>query len=265
MSRLLLIAATVTLAGILPALAAGNAPFPMAADGTTNIADCGKVDAQYRNECISRSRPVSGKQIYSQLAAEKAKAAAKEAAATVKAKAEAAGKTVAAKAEAAGKAVAAKAEKAEKAVRAKIAAPEAVRGAPKGFKIAKDGTTNIADCAKAHANVRNECISRARPLTGKELSKFLKTRQTADAKASAKAATATKAAAAKPVEAKPVPAAKAAAAAPTAPVTGKGFKIAKDGTTDINDCAKANPDFRNECISRSRPVPGSKLYATKKP
>ncbi|MGL1715179.1 hypothetical protein ACSTH8_00105, partial [Vibrio parahaemolyticus] len=45
--------------------------------------------------------------------------------------------------------------------------PAAVANVPKGFKVAKDGTTNIADCLKAAPAVRNECISRSRPIPGK--------------------------------------------------------------------------------------------------
>lgn len=202
---------------IVPALAApvhaAKAPFPVAADGTTNIKDCGTVGPQFRNECISRSRPVTGKEIY------------------------AAAKPVAAKA--------------ATAAQVKAPVPAAVANVPKGFKVNKDGTSNVADCAEARPQVRNECISRARPLTGKELAKYIKDR--------AKSVPVEKLAA-KPV----VKAVAAVSAAPVAKVVGKGFAIAKDGTTNINDCAKANPAFRNECISRSRPLTGREIYGTGK-
>jgi hypothetical protein len=200
---------------IVPALAvpvyAATAPFPMAADGTTNIKDCAAVGPQFRNECISRSRPVTGKELY-----------------------------------AVSKPVAAKVANSAK---VKAPVPAAVANVPKGFKVNKDGTTNIADCTKAKAQVRNECISRARPLTGKELAKFIKDR--------AKSVPVAKAAVVKPVV-------KPALAAAVSAVVGKGFAIAKDGTTNIADCAKANPAFRNECISRSRPLTGREIYGTGK-
>ena len=214
MSRTVLIAACLTLLGADAALAKAKAPYPMAADGTTNIADCAKVDPSHRNECISRSRPVTAKQIYAGQPKPKA----------VKKAVEAAPKVM-------------------------VAAP--VKAASKGFNIAKDGTTDINDCSKARTEVRDECISRARPLTGKQLMKFEKSHAVA---------------APKPVAKKPVPKkaevapVKAAVAAPR----GKGFAIAKDGTTDIADCANANPDYRNECISRARPVKGAQIYRAAK-
>jgi hypothetical protein len=242
MSRFVMIAASVALLGAMPAYAApkavAKAPFPMAADGTTNIADCGKADVKFRNECISKSRPVSGKQLYSEAAAYNAMMARKQALDAGKAKSAAA--------------TTAK----DKVAKVKAAVPAAVVGAPKGFKIGKDGTTNVSDCAKAAPQVRNECISRARPLTGKELAKFMKSRAAATPVAPLKA----KAAAAPAAMVKLVAVAKPI----VAPVRGKGFAIAKDGTTNIGDCAKANPEFRNECISRARPVPGKVIYASMK-
>lgn len=227
-------------------------PYPVAKDGTTNIADCPKVVVSFRNECISHSRPVSGKELYAQAAIAKALAAKQDALTALRA----------ANANKAAQATAAKAKLAElkaakiaarKAAKAAAVVPAKVVDAPRGFKINRDGTTNVADCAKAAANTRNECISRARPLTGKELEKFVKAR-------AAVAAPATKTVIAKPAAAvKPV-----IAAAAVKPVIGKGFKIAKDGTTDIADCAKANADYRNECISRARPIPGKALYASLK-
>ena len=220
MFKTVIIAASLTVLWAATASAAGKANFPMAADGTTNIADCAKVDPLHRNECISRSRPLTGKQIYAALPAPKpvAKAAAKT---------------------------------------EKVTAPVAKAAAPsKGFNIAKDGTTSIKDCLNAREAAHYDCISRARPLTGKELAKFEKSH----------AASAVSA----PKSASPPPAAKKAEAAPAKPAkpakkfTGKGFSIAKDGTTDISDCAKANPDNRNECISRSRPVKGAEIYRTAK-
>lgn len=253
MSRFVMIVASVALMGAMPAYAApkvaAKAPFPMAADGTTNIADCGKVDVKFRNECISKSRPVSGKQLYSEAAAYNAMMAKKQALEAGKAKAAKA--VEAAKASKAAAVTAAK----DKVAKVKAAVPAAVVGAPKGFKIGKDGTTNIGDCAKAAPQVRNECISRARPLTGKELAKFMKSRAAATPVTPVKSKAAAVPAAAKAVAvAKPL----------VAPVRGKGFVIAKDGTTNIGDCAKANPEFRNECISRARPVSGKVIYASMK-
>ena len=261
MSRFVLIAASVAVFSAMPAYAAPKAavkaaPFAMAADGTTNIADCAKVDVKFRNECISKSRPVPGKQLYAEAAAYNAMVAKKRSLEAGKAKAVEAAK--AAKAAAATAAAA-------KLAKVKASVPAAVVGAPKGFKIGKDGTTNVADCAKAAPQVRNECISRARPLTGKELAKFIKSRAAATPAAPVKGKAAVapvkgKAAVA-PAAVKPAVAAKPL----VAPVRGKGFAIAKDGTTNISDCAKANPDFRNECISRARPVPGKVIYASMKP
>ena len=232
MSRFVIIAAGLTLLSALPVEAAPKSAFPVAKDGTTNIADCAKADVSVRNECISRSRPVSGKELYAQAAAARtamAKNAALETAKSAKAKLAA-----------------------EKVMKVKAPVPAKVVGAPKGFKIDKDGTTNIADCAKAAPAVRDECISRARPLTGKQLAKYIKSRAISIPAVAPKAA--------------PKPAVKAPVAKPAAvaPVPGKGFTIAKDGTTNIADCAKANPAFRNECISRARPVPGSAIYASAK-
>jgi len=261
MSRLVMIAASLSLFATYPAYAAPAAkaaPFPMAKDGTTNIADCAKADVKFRNECISKSRPVTGAELYAQAAAQKAAQEKTERLAALKA-------AKAAKAAAAAKIAADKVAAAKAAKAASI--PAKVVGAPKGFKISKDGTTNINDCVKAAANVRNECISRARPLNTKQLAKFVASRTAAETAIAAKAAA--------PAAAKPAVAAKAAApaipvavtAAPTKAATpalaiGKGFKIAKDGTTSIADCASATPEFRNECISRARPVPGSVIYAT---
>ena len=235
MSRFVMIAATVTMLAVVPAHAASKAAFSVAKDGTTNIADCGKAAPAVRNECISRARPVMGKEIYAQVAAQKATEAKK--AALESAKAMKAGNVA--------KVAAAKAAHVKTPVPAKVK----VTAVAKGFKMAKDGSTNIADCAKAPVDSRNECISRARPLTAGELANFEKSRAVTATVVAAKPV-------AKPVAAKPV-------AAPT-PVLGKGFKIAKDGTTDIADCAKANPDFRNECISRARPVSGKAIYASVK-
>lgn len=251
MSRFVMIAASVALLGSMPAYAApkqvAKAPFPMAADGTTNIAHCGNVAVKFRNECISKSRPVPGSQVYAEAAKYNAMMAKKQALETAKAK-----NAKAVEAAKVAKTAAAAAAK-EKITKVKAAIPAAVVGAPKGFKINKDGTTNVADCAKAVPAVRNECISRARPMSGKELAKFIKSRASATPAAPVKAA-------AKPAAGKPVAAAKPVAT----PVLGKGFVIAKDGTTDIADCAKAKPDFRNECISRARPVSGKAIYASMK-
>jgi len=220
MSRPLIIAACLSLLSSVSAHA-GKFPFPVAADGTTNITDCGKVDASFRNECISRARPLTGAQIYTKTAP-KVAASVKTAPAVKPAKSLPAIATVAPK-------------------------------GPRGFKIAKDGTTNIYDCAHARADLRDVCISRSRPLTGKQLAKFEK-------KPVLSAAKVVKApAVVLPHNDVLVP--KVAAVAKT---PGKGFAVARDGTTNIADCGKANPDYRNECISRARPVKGADLYRAAK-
>lgn len=237
MSRFIAVAAFAIVLSATSAEAAGKAPFPTAADGTTSITDCAGVSPAWRNECISRARPLTGKDIYTQAeaAGRKAKLEALKAERAAKAKA-AAEKVAAAKADAKARRL-------------------AVANAPKGLKVAKDGTTSISDCLAAPVKVRNECISRARPLNAQQLAKFVKTQSAAQAVADAR---------------KPAPKQVAAPAAPVkaavAPVkfVGKGFKVAKDGTTDIAECAKANPEFRNECISRSRPVTGKEIYASVK-
>lgn len=254
MSRYIIAAVGLACLTAMPALAATQQvqPYPVAKDGTTNIADCAKVAVSFRNECISHSRPVSGKELYAQAVFAKATAAKQEALAAAKAASVAKAAQAAAVKAKASELKAAKLA-AYKAAKAKSIVPAKVADAPKGFKINKDGTTHVADCVKAAPNVRNECISRARPLTGKELAKFVKDRAPV-APPVAKAAAAKAAVAVKPI----------AAAAVIKPAIVKGFKIAKDGTTDIADCAKATPDFRNECISRARPIPGKVIYASLK-
>lgn len=112
-----------------------------AAVGTTNIDDCGKLSADKRDACISRSRPVSGAALYSKWGAKS------EVVPAMKAKAKAAAGAVAAAATAAaGK------------VKAKMAA----------------GPTSIDDCAKMDAGARDSCISRSRPVSGAELYKKYK-------------------------------------------------------------------------------------------
>jgi hypothetical protein len=41
--------------------------------------------------------------------------------------------------------------------------------------------------------------------------------------------------------------------------------VDKNGTTNIADCAKAKPEFKNECISRSRPLTGAEIYSKARP
>lgn len=209
MFKTVIIAAGLSLLGAAAANATGKPYFPMAADGTTNIADCAKADPAHRNECISHSRPLTGKQIYATQVASKAEVKSPVAKAPV---------------------------------------------TSKGFTMAKDGTTNIADCLNVRDEAHYECISRVRPLTGKELAAFENSHAVS---AASTPKTATPRPAAKKADAAPV---KAAAKTPA----GKGFSIAKDGTTDIADCAKANPNYRNECIGRSRPVKGAEIYRATK-
>lgn len=241
MNKIALIAG-LTLLGASPALAA---KLPVGADGMTNIADCAKVPATIKNECISRSRPVTGKEIYAKVAAEQKAATAK---AAVEAKAKAA-------AEAAKRAAETKANRlaAARYDRARVAS------APKGLKVAADGSTDLATCMTVKAALREACLSRARALTGAELAAFTERQAAAAAKAAPKSATTTAAAPAAAAKAPAKTPAKAAAVAPAK--TGKGFKIAKDGSTDIADCANANPEFKNECISRARALTGAALAA----
>lgn len=243
MKRFVLIAG-LCLLGAGSALAAAP-KFKMAADGSTNIKDCAAVAVEFRNECISRARPVTAKEIYG--AATAAAKPAKVDAATEKAKRRAA----------------------EKAARLETIRYNKARvaSAPKGLKVNSDGTTNIADCGKVAASLRDVCISRARPLGAKALAQFTKERTAAEAKAAAKLAAAAKTKATTSVaKAEAVkPAAKAEAAKPLLDVkNAKGFAVAKDGTTNIADCAKAKPEFKNECISRARPVSGAEIYGKKK-
>lgn len=239
MKRLLLIAG-LSMLGVATADAAPK--FKIAADGTTNVADCAKAPAEVRNDCISRARPLSGKEVYAQYGSAKpaAQAAEKVSGATEKAKRRAA-------------------EKAAKLAQIKFNKAR-VASAPKGLKVNSDGTTNIAQCSTVSPSVRNECISRARPLGSKALATFTKERSAAYAKVAAKQAA--KEAAAKATVAKAAPAkVEAKAVEKAAPVLNvKGFVIAKDGTTNVADCAKAKPEFKNECISRSRPVTGAQIY-----
>ena len=63
MSKQILIATCLGILGATAAQAASKLPYPVAADGTTSIADCGKVGPAHRNECISRARPVTGAEL----------------------------------------------------------------------------------------------------------------------------------------------------------------------------------------------------------
>ncbi|NJM55974.1 MAG: hypothetical protein HC841_08865 [Verrucomicrobiae bacterium] len=273
MKSVLLIAGLSLLgAGAALAQAKPTAKFPIAADGTTNVADCVKAPAEARDDCISRARPMTGKALAeftkAQTAAEAAKAAkVKTAVASAKPANEASAK--ADKPSAEDKAKRRAAEKAAK--RAQIRYNKArVASAPKGLKVASDGSTDINQCASVGPKLFDACISRARPLNAKALAEFTARRTAAAAKlaaASAKPAKSAKVAVksepkkveTKTVEAKAVPAAK-----PILDV--KGFVVAKDGTTNVADCAKAKPEFKNECISRARPLTGAEIYGkTAKP
>jgi hypothetical protein len=230
--------------------------FPIAADGTTNVADCAKAPAASRNDCISRARPLTGKEIY-------AKAAAKP--------------TVAVASTAVEKAKRRAAEKAARLAAIKYNKAR-VASAPKGLKVNGDGTTNIADCGSVKPQLRNECIGRARPLSVAALASFSKQRQAAYEKSAAlnaKRQAAKDAVAKKLAAVKKAVVDKVAAVAPTkvgktvpvsvASLAGKGFAVDKNGTTNIADCAKAKPEFKNECISRSRPLTGAEIYSKARP
>jgi hypothetical protein len=238
---------------------------------TTNIADCAKVAPEQRDRCISQSRPVKGAAIYAKPKAKPAEIAA-AAAASVKQKAERA----IAKAKAVvlnkdkptniadcakvapaqrdrcislslpvkGADLAAKSKKTAEvaaavtatATAAKATAAKAVTAA-KSYVTAKDGSTSIADCAKAAPEQRDACISRSRPVKGADLAPAKTTKSAAKELATELAG-------------------KAKAATAKAVSQAKALVIRKDGTTDLSDCAKTSPDQRDVCISRSRPVRG---------
>jgi hypothetical protein len=262
MKRVLLIAC-LGLLGAVPAVA--QSKYPIAADGTTNVADCAKAPAGVREDCISRARPMTGKALAEFTKAAEA-AAAKAAKAAPAAAPAAVAKVAATKLSAADKAKNRAAAKAAK--RAQIRYNKArVASAPKGLKVASDGSTDINQCGSVGPKLFDACISRARPLTAKALAAYTAKRTAAAAKiAAAKsgpAKAATKAAETKTVAATKTEPTKveAKAAAPAKPILDvKGFVIAKDGTTNVADCAKAKPEFKNECISRARPVTGADIY-----
>lgn len=112
-----------------------------AAAGTTNIADCAKLGAATRDSCISRSRPVTGAELYAKWGSKQSAPAA--AAAKVK---EAAGAVAAAGATAVAK------------VKAKL----------------PSGPTNIDECGKVDPASRDACISRSSPVSGADLYKKYK-------------------------------------------------------------------------------------------
>ncbi len=96
---------------------------------------------------------------------------------------------------------------------------------------ASKGATNIADCAKMDASLRDSCISRSRPVRGADLYKA-------------------------------AGAGAAVAAAPTVTKAAKGSKTAAaTGATKIDDCAALKGGDRDACISRSAPLTGAALYA----
>ena len=259
MKRVLLIAC-LSLLGAVPAVA--QSKYPIAADGTTNVADCAKAPAGVREDCISRARPMTGKALAEFTKAAEA-AAAKAAKAAPAAAPAAVAKVAATKLSAADKAKNRAAAKAAK--RAQIRYNKArVASAPKGLKVASDGSTDINQCGSVGPKLFDACISRARPLTAKALAAYTAKRTAAAAKtAAAKSKAATKAAETKTVAATKTEPAKveAKSAAPAKPILDvKDFVIAKDGTTNVADCAKAKPEFKNECISRARPVTGADIY-----
>ncbi len=261
MKRVLLIAC-LSLLGAVPAVA--QSKYPIAADGTTNVADCAKAPAGVREDCISRARPMTGKALAEFTKAAEA-AAAKAAKAAPAAAPAAVAKVATTKLSAADKAKNRAAAKAAK--RAQIRYNKArVASAPKGLKVASDGSTDINQCGSVGPKLFDACISRARPLTAKALAAYTAKRTAAATKTAVKAEpakAATKAAETKTVAATKTEPAKveAKAAAPAKPILDvKGFVIAKDGTTNVADCAKAKPEFKNECISRARPITGADIY-----
>jgi len=119
-----------------------QAPKPAAAATarTTDINECGKMDAATRDACISSSRPVKGADLYKKWGG--------------------GGASAAAPAPPAKAAAAATAQKA--------AQPAAKKGAgmPK--------VTTIDECSKMDAAQRDACISRSSPVKGDELYKKYK-------------------------------------------------------------------------------------------
>lgn len=120
---------------------------------TTDIDSCGKVAAGDRDSCISRSRPVKGADLYKKYATDKPATAMGAAAEKAKAAVEAAARD----AKALGKEALAKGKE----------VVAAVKGLPAG-------PTNIDDCAKVDAGLRDQCISRSRPVKGADLYKKYK-------------------------------------------------------------------------------------------
>lgn len=193
--------------------AAGHAHARFA--GTTDIRECGKLAPDKRDRCISLSRPVSGAAIYAHHR-------------SIKERTEASVARIGAKVGAAATAAAAGAK----------------------LAVARDGTTDIMACAKIAPELRDQCISRSRPVTGAALTKQATPHSGKAAPIKTSAATAPAATA---------PAAKAAAAG-AGLTTLKGL-VAKNGTTDVRDCGKVDPGLRDRCISLSRPVKGVGLLS----
>ncbi len=216
-------AAVAAKAGVAAAAVAATAKLALAKDGTTDIRSCATVAPEKRDQCISRSRPVSGAKLMAQHKAAKPQATA----AAVKAKAG----DAAAKAAAAAKSAAAPAA---------TAVAAAATAAAAKMVMAKDGTTDLKSCATVSAAERDQCISRSRPVGGAAVAG---SKPSLQQRAAAAAATT---------------AAKAKAAASGA-VQNLRNVFGKDGTTDIRDCAKLDAGLRDRCISASRPMKGAAL------
>ncbi len=131
------------------------------AAATTDIDSCAKLSGSTRDTCISRSRPVTGAALYRKWAVKNVESKASEAASKAKA-------AVAGAAEKAKAAIAGATEKAKgMADKAKAAAAGAVGGA----KSLPAGATNIDDCGKVDPSLRDQCISRSKPVKGDDLYK----------------------------------------------------------------------------------------------
>lgn len=110
---------------------------------TTDIESCGKLPAGDRDSCISRSRPVTGTQLYRKWAIKRAEGA-----------------------------VAGAADKAKEAATAAVEKAKAVgKQAVAAIKGLSAGPTNIEDCGKVDPSLRDQCISRSKPVKGADLYK----------------------------------------------------------------------------------------------
>lgn len=134
---------------------------PAASATTTDIDSCAKLPAGERDSCISRSRPVTGSALYRKWATKKAEGAVAGAAEKAKSVA----------ADAAEKAKGAAAAAVDKAKAVGKEAMEKGKQVVASMKAMPSGPTNIDDCGKYDASLRDACISRSKPVSGADLYK----------------------------------------------------------------------------------------------